>query len=65
MKKPEEWSDGTYFIVGIVIGAVAAFFWLNSFASAALWTQRLIACAVPVAMGFLAMRIREKIFCFL
>ena len=65
MKKPEEWSDGTYFIVGMVIGVVSAFFWLNSIASPALWTQRLIACGVPVAMGFLAMRIREKIFWFL
>ena len=29
MKKPEEWSDGTYFIVGMVIGALGDFLWLG------------------------------------
>lgn len=62
VKKPEEWSDGTYFILGIVIGAFWAFVWLESLAPTELWAQRLIAFAVPVATGFLAMLIREKIF---
>lgn len=65
MKEPEKWSAGAYFILGMVIGAFGAFALLAKSPPVALWTQRLIAVAVPVAAGFLALLIREKIFWFL
>jgi hypothetical protein len=65
MAKPKDWSDGTYFAIGGIVGMLAGAVGLNVLISISFPLHLLLAAACGLVFGGLAVALREDIIFFL